>query len=388
MRQQLELGLRKFVTPEIIFGSGARLLAGRYARNLGARKVLVVTDPGVVDAGWTVDVTTSLNKAQISYTVYDKLSTNPEIEDVLNGAELYHSEHCDIIVAVGGGSTIDCAKGIGIVSSNKGNILDFEGIDNVSIPIPPLICVPTTSGSSADVSQFSVIRNPSEKTTIVIGSKAIVPDVSLVDPDTLMTMSQYLTACSAFDALTHAIEAYVSNAHSPLTDLHALEAIRLIAANLIPALKEPTNYGFRTQLMNGSLGAGIAFSNAVLGAVHSLSHSLAGLFSLAHGEYNSVLLSHVIAFNYYETEERYKRIGEAFGLDFRGMKSSQVLNSIISFISDLKKAAGLERTLKEMGVKYSDIPFLANNAFNDPFLVTNPRRVNKRDIEVLYEEAF
>lgn len=383
-----EFELRKFVTPELIFGSGSRFLAGRYARNLGARKVLVITDPGIINNGWAHDVTDSLNKARVRYSVYDNIKPNPEAEDVLNGAAIYHNEHCDIIVAVGGGSAIDCAKSIGIVSSNNRDIREFKGIDMVNTPIPPLICIPTTSGSSADVSQFSVIRDPLQKTTILIGSKTIVPDVSLVDPDTLMSMPPYLTACSAFDALTHAIEAYVSNAHSPLTDLHAIEAVRLITANLVPALEEPENYGFRNQLMLGSLDAGIAFSNAILGAVHSLSHSLSGLLSLAHGEYNSALLDHVIAYNYCEAEERYKKIGEACGLDFRGMTSTQVKSTFLLCINELKKAVGLKRTLKEMGIAYSDIPFLAENAVSDPFLLTNPRCLNKRDIEVLYEESY
>lgn len=383
-----EIELRKFVTPELVFGSGARHLAGRYAKNLGARKVLLVSDPGVIAAGWINDVASSLESAGIPYTSFSQVSPNPRAEEVMMGAELYLSENCNVIVAVGGGSPMDCAKGIGIVSTNRKNIWTFEGVDRVSIPIPPLICIPTTGGTSADVSQLAIIRDVQEKVKFVIGSKAVVPDVALIDPDTLTTMTPYLTACTGLDALTHAIEAFVSNAHSPLTDLHALEAIRLISSNLFPALEDPSDSTLRGQIMLGSLEAGLAFSNAILGAVHSMSHSLGGFLDLPHGECNAILLHHVIAYNYQAAAERYQRIGEAMGLDLRGMNSRQIKNAIISEIIRLQKAVGIDRTLGQLGVAHGDIPVLAGKAMKDPCLATNPRRPIKRDIEVVYEEAF
>ena len=206
--------LRKFVAPEFIFGLEARRLAGRYAKNLGGQKILVVTDPGVIAAGWTKDVTESLEEANLAYTVFDGVTPNPRAEEIMAGAEIYQREGCNLIVAVGGGSPMDCAKGIGIVSTNKKHILEFEGVDLVPIPGPPLICIPTTGGTSADVSQFAIIANMREKVKIAIISKTVVPDVALIDPVTLTTMDSYLTACTGLDALTHAIEAFVSTAHS------------------------------------------------------------------------------------------------------------------------------------------------------------------------------
>ncbi|HWP96538.1 MAG TPA: alcohol dehydrogenase-like regulatory protein ErcA [Syntrophomonadaceae bacterium] len=380
--------LRKFVTPELVFGAGARHLAGRYAKNLGARKVLLVSDPGVILAGWAAEVASSLESAGIPFTNFSQVSPNPRAEEVMMGAEVYLSENCNVIVAVGGGSPMDCAKGIGIVSSNRKSIWAFEGVDRVSIPIPPLICIPTTGGTSADVSQLAIIRDVQEKVKFVIGSKAVVPDVALIDPDTLTTMTPYLTACTGLDALTHAIEAFVSNANSPLTDLHALEAIRLITSNLFPALEDPNNPTLRGQIMLGSLEAGLAFSNAILGAVHSMSHSLGGFLDLPHGECNAILLHHVIAFNFQAAEDRYRRIGEAMGLDLRGMNSQQIKNTMISEIMRLQKAVGIDRTLGQLGVAHGDIPVLAGKAMKDPCLATNPRKPVKRDIEVVYEEAF
>ena len=183
----------------------------------------------------------SLDEAGIESVLFSAVSPNPRDSEVMSGAELYRSEKCDAIIVVGGGSPMDCAKGIGIVSTNNCHILDCEGVDNVSNPMPPLICIPTTAGTSADVSQFAIINNSAERVKIAIISKSTVPDVALIDPETTTTMDPYLTACTGMDALVHAIEAYVSNASSPLTDLHALQAIRLISANLLTAIAEPHN---------------------------------------------------------------------------------------------------------------------------------------------------
>lgn len=380
--------LRKFVAPEFIFGLEARRLAGRYAKNLGGQKILVVTDPGVIAAGWTKDVTESLEEANLAYTVFDGVTPNPRAEEIMAGAEIYQREGCNLIVAVGGGSPMDCAKGIGIVSTNKKHILEFEGVDLVPIPGPPLICIPTTGGTSADVSQFAIIANIREKVKIAIISKTVVPDVALIDPVTLTTMDSYLTACTGLDALTHAIEAFVSTAHSPITDLHALEAIRLISSNLLATIADPDNVELRGKLMLGSLQAGLAFSNAILGAAHAMAHSLGGLQDLPHGECNAILLDHVMQFNFPAAAERYLHIGEVMGLDLRGMTSRQKRSAIIAEIARLKKMAGAVRKLEDVGVGRSDISLLSKKAMKDPCIVTNPRRPSKRDIEVIYEESL
>ncbi len=383
-----ELELRKFVAPEFIFGLGARHLVGRYAKNFGARKVLVVTDPGIVAAGWVKEVTASIEDAGLPYAVFAEVSSNPRAEEVMAGAEVYQSERCNIIVAVGGGSPMDCAKGIGIVISNKKYIVDFEGVDQVPVPCPPLICIPTTSGSSADVSQFAIITDTQQMVKIAIVSKTLVPDIALIDPQTNVTMSSHLTACTGFDALTHAIEAFVSNAHSPVTDLHALEAIRLINANMLSAIKDPDNLELRGRMMLGSLHAGLAFSNAILGAVHAMAHSLGGLLNLSHGECNAILLRHVINYNFDVVAERYQLIGEAMRLNLRGMSFKQKKLAILEAINYLQKALGMDCTLGQLGVRPGDIPFLAGKAMKDPCMETNPRKPKQRDIEVLYEESL
>jgi alcohol dehydrogenase len=382
------LELRKFVAPEFVFGPDAVNLVGRYLSNFGARNVLVVTDAGIIAAGWAEKISSLIGEEGIGCTVFSAISANPRSGEVMAGAEFYHEHHCDIIVAIGGGSPMDCAKGIGIVTTNHHNILTFEGIDNVPIPGPPLICIPTTAGTSADVSQFAIITNRDEGVKTAIISKTMVPDVALIDPVTTLTMSPYLTACTGMDALVHAIEAYVSTANSPLYDLHALEAVRLISANLLSVLINPTDIELRNRLMLGSLLAGLAFSNASLGAVHAMAHSLGGFLDLPHGECNAILLEHVIAYNYREAAERYARIGGALGLDTHGMQSRDIQEAVISEIRRLKRSVGIQKTLGERGTKRSDIPALAEKAMQDPCMVTNPRIPTQRDIEAIYEEAL
>ncbi|GLI32968.1 alcohol dehydrogenase-like regulatory protein ErcA [Desulforhabdus amnigena] len=386
--EEQQFALRKFVLPEFVFGPGARKLAGRYARNFGARKALIVTDPGVMKAGWTEDVTVSLEAAELSYTIYSHVTPNPRSEEVKLGAQVYQREGCNILIAVGGGSPIDCAKGIGIVTSNHKDILDFVGVDQVPVPMPPLICIPTTGGSSADLSQFAIINNEKEKIKVAIISKAVVPDLALIDPITLLSMPPYLTACTSFDALTHAIEAYVSIAHSPITDLHALEAVRLISSNLEASLGNPEDIELRTQMMLGSVQAGIAFSNASLGATHAMAHSLGGLLDVAHGECNAILLEHVVAFNFDEVPMRYERVGEAMGLDLKGKSIEGKKSAILCEIRRLRISVGIERTLRQLGMQQSDIPQLAQKAMKDTCMVTNPRRPTQKDIEAIYGAAF
>jgi alcohol dehydrogenase class IV len=385
---QGEFELRKFVAPEYVFGVGARNLVGRYARNLGGRKVLVVSDPGVVAAGWTGDVTASLEAEGLSFALFTDVSPNPRAEQVMAGAERYQAEKCNAIVAVGGGSPIDCAKGIGIVSSNKKHILLFKGVDQVQLPMPPLICVPTTGGTSADVSQFAIITDLAERVKIAIISKSVVPDLALIDPLTLTSMDPFLTACTGLDALTHGIEAFVSNASSPMTDLHALEAIRLLSKHLADSIRNPRDVELRIKIMEGSLLAGLAFSNAILGAAHAMSHSLGGEKDAPHGECNAILLDHVIEFNFPASPERFERIAEAMGIDLRGMTPSAKKNALLEKVREIKSAAGLDLVLNRLGVSRSDLPILSDKALRDPCMMTNPRRPNRRDIEVIYEESL
>jgi alcohol dehydrogenase class IV len=372
----------------VLFGVDARRRAGRCCANFGAKHALIVTDPGVLAAGWAADVAASLEEVDIAYSMFSSVSANPRAAEVMAGADIYRAHGCDVIVAVGGGSPIDCAKGIGIVSSNQEYILEFAGADEVDKPMPPLICVPTTAGTAADVSQFAIITDLEERVKVSIVSKAVVSDVALVDPRTLLTMDPYLTACTGLDALCHAIEAFASLGHSPLTDVLALDAARLVMTSLPWCLREPDNIEARTQMMLASLEAGLAFSNASLGAVHAMAHSLGGALDLAHGECNSILLGHVLAFNFAAAPERYDSIGKAMGLHLEGLSAGEKRDRIVAAVDALRAEVGITATLGQRGVRRCDVPALARHALEDVCIVTNPRPANQRDIEVVYEEAL
>lgn len=389
MTRDMLLDLRKFVAPEFVFGDGAAGLAGRYARNLGARRVLVVTDERVARRGWAGLVLESLTREGLPSVVFQDVSSNPRDVDVMAGAETCLREGCDAIVAVGGGSPMDCAKGIGIVVTNERHITSFEGVDNVPKPGLPLICVPTTSGSSADVSQFAIVSDARRKLKIAIVSKTMVPDAALIDPRTTTTMDADLTAHTGLDALTHAVEAYVSNASSPVTDLYALEAVRLVSANLLTAMRAPGDLETRGRMMLGSLYAGLAFSNAILGAVHAMAHGLGGLLDLPHGLCNAILLEHVVAANYETTPSRYRDIGLALGADMpEAGDRPGVKQALLEALRRLTREAGVNSRLAELGVRAEDLPELAAKTLCDPCIVTNPRPLTVEDIIGIYEKAL
>lgn len=380
--------LRKFVIPEFVFGVGARFLAGRYALNFGARKVLVVTDPGVIAAGWVNPLLERLEQDGLGYAVFQQVHSNPRDFEVMAGAEMYRTEHCNAIVTIGGGSPMDCAKGIAIVSANQRNILEFEGVDEVPNPGPPLICIPTTAGSSADVSQFAIINDTPRKVKIAIISKTMVPDAALVDPEPTLSMDPYLTACTGVDALTHAVEAYVSNAHSPVTNLHAAEAIRLIWRYLPLVIANPHDLEARTQMMLASMYAGLAFSNASLGAVHAMAHSLGGYLDLPHGECNALLLEHVVSYNFTAAVEDYTQIGRMLDLPLDQVDLDARKNILVQALRNFRLRVGITRSLGPVGVNSGNIPMLAGKAFRDPCLVTNPRKLNEEDIVQIYASAL
>ncbi|MDH7507812.1 MAG: iron-containing alcohol dehydrogenase [Methanomassiliicoccales archaeon] len=380
--------LRKFVVPEIVFGLDSRYLAAQYARNLGARKVLLVTDEKIQGAGWAEDVEETLKDARIRYAVYSDVTPNPRTEEVMEGVDLFSKEKCDALLAIGGGSVIDCAKGIGIVSSNGGEITDYEGTDRITRPIPPIICIPTTAGTAADISQFAVFMDVERSLKFCVISKSLVPDVSLVDPVTTTTMSPRLTAETGLDALSHAIEAFVSTGNSPLTDLHAIEAIRIIARYLPLAVEKGDDLEVRSNMMLGSLHAGIAFSNANLGAIHAMSHSLGGFLDLPHGECNAILLEHVVAYNFESSPNRYEEIARAMGIDVEGMYYPEKKNVLVNALAELRRRVNIRQKLRNLGVRKTDIPKLAEMAMKDPCMTTNPRRLQQNDVEVIYERAF
>jgi alcohol dehydrogenase len=388
VQEKLLLTLRKFVAPEFVFGQGAVSLVGRQAAGLGVRRALLVVDPGLFEFPWPDKVRESLEQAGVDVRIFSALSGNPRDTEVMAGVGIFVEQACDALVAVGGGSAMDCAKAIGIASANRRHILKFEGVDNVPRPGPPLVCVPTTAGTGAEVSQFAVVTDTARKLKVAIASKTLIPDAALVDPEVTTTMPPDITAHSGLDALTHAMEAYVSNAHGPLTDLLAEEAIRLIHDHLLRAMAAPQDLEARGGMLLASLYAGMAFSNAILGAVHAMSHSLGGLLDLPHGQCNAILLDHVVDFNYAAAAERYDRIGRLLGSECALGASAPVRKEgLLATLRAFKAAAGLSMGLADVGVSPDCLAGLAAKASGDPCLLTNPRPCSAAEIETIYEKA-
>jgi alcohol dehydrogenase class IV len=421
---------RRFVLPEIIFGRDARSLAGRYARGFDARRALLVSDPGVKAAGWTDQVGEMLRQAGLEVIEFFGVSPNPRDFEVNAGIRACLEAECDLVVGVGGGSPLDCAKCIAICVTNGGSVLGYGGVDKIPLPGLPLICVPTTAGTSADISQFAIVNDSERHVKIAIVSKKAIPDAALIDPDTTSTMPSELTAATGMDALCHATEAYVSLGASDLTDLPALEAARLIGRWLEPAYEaarmgcrdamEEIPHGCeaaeeaRHGMMLASLLAGEAFSNASLGLVHAMAHSLGGLLDAPHGLCNAILLDKVALANVAfagngsasngegeaarRADARYARLAAAIRsgrAEAAGKEGGEArpkegggAEAFAEMVAELRSAIGLEKTLADLGMKRGDIPKLASFAASDPCLATNPRTMQAADIEKVYERAL
>ena len=379
--------LLKFEIPEIIYGQGALAKIGQCAKRLGGERIFLVTDPGIIDAGWIDETIKHLEREDLKYVVYDNVISNPRDFQVEEGADLYVRTQCDVIVAVGGGSPIDTAKGVAILASNHGRIHDYEGCNQVTQPIPPMVCAPTTAGTGADVTQFAVVTDTKRKTKMTILSRAIMPDISLIDPRLLQTKPFELIAATGMDTFTHAIEAYVSSLSWSLTDPHAIHAIALVSRHLVEAAKRKT-----TEALEGMsiacLESGIAFSNAILGAVHALAHPLGGLYDIHHGVANSVLLPQVIHENLEHSLDKYAEVARAMGVKTDGMTVQEAACSVLECVDDLIEELELPNKLSDLGVELESIPFMAEMAQWDICMLTNPCSYSAHEVEELYRRAW
>ncbi|WP_461209166.1 iron-containing alcohol dehydrogenase [Desulfocurvus sp. DL9XJH121] len=385
---EVSQAMHSFLAPEFVFGPGASLKAGEALKGLGARRVLVVTMADLRGFAWHERCLGGLAEAGIGYVVYDSVSQNPRDTEVMAGAEFYKTQGCDAILGLGGGSPLDCAKAIGVVVTNNRHVLDFEGQDKVEKPGPPLVCVPSTAGSAAEVSQFAIITDTERWVKIAIISKTMIPHLALVDPDVTMTMPPSLTANTGLDVLTHAMEAYVSRESSPVTRLFSLETVRLVGANLARAVADGGDRAAREAMMLASMYAGLGFSNAILGAVHSMAHSLGGHADLPHGLCNALLLDVVAAFNFDSAPELYMDVTGALGVEVAGLDSEQGREALIEAVRSLKRAVGVDKRLSALGVSSKDLDKLAELALNDPCMATNPRKPTLEDVRRLFEQAM
>ncbi|RWR07831.1 iron-containing alcohol dehydrogenase [Siminovitchia fortis] len=380
--------INKFVMPELIFGNGSINLVGESCARLGARKLFIATDPGVLASDWFEQVTASCKNAKLPYVIFADITTNPKDYEVDKGVYQYLQEECDAVVGVGGGSAIDVAKAVAVLATNGGSIQDYEGVDKIKMPLPPQVMVATTAGSGSEVSQFSIIIDSEKKKKLTIISKSLIPDIAIVDPQTLMTKSPHLTATTGLDVLTHAIESFVSIAATPLTDVQAISAIRLVAQNLRPSVASRMNKEAKAKMAMASVQAGLAFSNAILGAVHAMSHAIGGRFLLPHGDVNAILLPYVMEFNYLACPEKFLQIAELFGEESSRRSTIDSGLRAIEYVKKLSADIGAPRRLSEMGLSESDAPIVGQVAIEDACMITNPRDITAADVERLFKLAL
>ncbi|MBF7082295.1 iron-containing alcohol dehydrogenase [Desulfallas sp. Bu1-1] len=382
------MNLFKFVAPEIIFGIEAISQVGESALRLGAKKVFVVTDYGVQRNSWVNKALFYLEQAGLEYNVWSDITSNPKDTEITRGVEEYLASQCDAIVAVGGGSPIDAAKAVAILATNGGKIQNYEGVNKITRPLPPMIMVPSTGGSGSEVSQFAIIVDKQRKKKMAIISRSLVPDIAIIDPQLLQTKDARLTAATGIDALSHAIESYVSLAANPLTDVMALEAIRLISENLRESVACRTNMQAKSAMAMASLQAGLAFSNAILGATHAMTHQVDGLLDLHHGETNAILLPHVMEFNLISCAEKYRQVAIAMGENVQGLNKQDAACKAIEAVRRLVRDIGITYGLSAMGLKEEDIPELSKNALEDACIVTNPRDATAEDLARIFHKAL
>jgi alcohol dehydrogenase class IV len=376
----------KFEVPEIIFGRGLLDQVGACARRLGGKKVFLVSDQGLFEAGWVDQVMKSLLAAGLTFVYFDQVTPNPKDHEIEAGAREYISQKADVIVGLGGGSSMDAAKGIAILASNGGTIRDYAGTDLISRPLPPLVLCPTTCGTGSDVSQFVVVNDSREKCKFTIMSRCVAPDISLTDPDTLRTLPEQYVGTSAIDALTHAVEAYFSVASSTLTDVNALRALALLERSLVNAVREHNPQDMEN-LARASLHAGMAFSNSLLGIGHALAHPIGGLYDATHGTVNAALLPEVLRYDFPVVREKLPEMAAALGDRAEGdHRMAQEIT--LEVIGSLLEAVGAPTGLRSLGVREADLPLLAQRAAKDVCLLTSPRETDEDDLLTLLKRAF
>lgn len=376
----------KFSIPEIIFGQGSRKYLGLCARRLGAEKVFVVSDPGLEKIGWVDEIIGLLEDQGLDWVYFGDIVSNPRDYQIHRGTKLYLEEHCDVVVALGGGSPMDAAKGIAIEVSNGGTIHDYEGANRIHRPLPPMVFLPTTAGSGADISQFAIITDTKRMVKMSILSRTLVPNISIIDPIFLKTKPKELVFTSAIDALSHAIESFVSIIASPFTESQSLKSIELIA-NYLPQAANSNNLETLQQLSIASTAAGMAFSNAGLGIVHALAHSIGGMYDVLHGYVHPVLLPHVMKYNLQSCPDKIAKIGEMI-IGHKNSTSSLTAIEGIDRLREMFVSLNMKIHLRDIMPEDADLESLCKMAINDVCVLTNPRSVSWRDLLKICEEAW
>ncbi len=377
-----------FIPTVTLLGVGAAKDAGTQAKALGATNLLIVTDAGLAKIGVADQIKKLITDAGLKAVIYSGAEPNPTDKNVRDGVKAYKENKCDGIVSLGGGSSHDCGKGIGLMIANGGDIRDYEGVNKSTKPMPPFLAINTTAGTASEMTRFCIITNSDTHVKMAIVDWRVTPNVAINDPLLMVGMPPALTAATGMDALTHAVEAYVSTIANPITDACALMAIKLIADYLRPAVANGTNLEARDKMAYAEYLAGMAFNNASLGYVHAMAHQLGGFYNLPHGVCNAILLPEVSAYNKIACPQRFADIAVAMGENIAGLAPVDAADVAIAAIRKLSKDVGIPAGLAELGVKEADFEVMATNAKKDACQFTNPRLANLQQVMGIFAAAM
>lgn len=377
-----------FIPTVNLMGAGCLKDAADSIKAQGFTKGLIVTDKILNQIGVVNQVQDLLSERHIEAVVFDGTQPNPTIGNVNAGLALLKQNECDFVISLGGGSPHDCAKGIALVAANGGEIADYEGVDKSAKPMLPLIAINTTAGTASEMTRFCIITDEERHIKMAIVDKHTTPLISVNDPELMLAKPASLTAATGMDALTHAVEAYVSIAATPITDAVAIKAIELIQAHLRTAVAHGDDIEAREQMAYAQFMAGMAFNNASLGYVHAMAHQLGGFYDLPHGVCNAILLPHVQRYNAQVCPERLRDVAKAMGVNVEGMSAEQGAEAAIDAIVALAKDVGIPAGIRELGAKSEDIPTLADNALKDACGFTNPKQATHEEISAIFEAAM
>lgn len=379
----------KFFMPAIsLMGADCLKDAGDQVGELGFKKALIVTDKVLGQIGIVKKVTDVLDNKNIEYAIYDETKPNPTVKNVNDGLALLKEKECDFVISLGGGSAHDCAKGIALLATNGGEIKDYEGVDKSKKPQLPMVGINTTAGTGSEMTLFAIITDEERHIKMALVDKHLTPIIAVNDPMLMLAMPKSLTAATGMDALTHAIEAYVSTSATPITDACAEKAIELISNYLVNAVENGQDVEARDMMAYAEYLAGMAFNNASLGYVHAMAHQLGGFYNLPHGVCNAILLPHVQEYNKATSASRLAKIAKIMGGNIEGLTDEQGADLCIDMIKSLSQTIGIPEGLGVLGVKESDFETLATNALNDTCSLTNPRKGNLEEVIAIFRKAM
>lgn len=374
---------------KIHFGINAVADLADQVKALGGSRVFLVVDPGVVAAGMLPRITASLEAAAIPCTVHEKVDPEPGLKLADGAAKLAKQKKCDCVVGAGGGSAMDVAKAVSILLTNGGKAEDYIGLGKIGKPGVPRIMIPTTAGTGAEVTFTAVFINEKTNSKAGMNGDPLYPDVAILDPALTTSIPPRVTAATGIDALTHALEAYVSTQAHPVSDMYALEAIELIAGNLGKAFANGENLEARSNMLLGSLLAGKALATAGVGLVHAMAYPLGGMHKIPHGLANAVLLPYVMAYNLVGAPERFAALAEMFGVDTAAMTLREAAQAAVEAVYHLNDDVGIPKNLRELGIPREDIPEMARIALTVTRPVANnPRKPTLDEVMGIYEEAI